>query len=211
MKAQAGDWLVIKGAHVDQADQRGLITEVHGADGAPPYVVRWLATGHVATVIPGPDAVVVTAAEQKAADQRAPSASKLSSGIMTEKSENTMATATTPSAEKTAAAERAERVSHVVERAAELSDEVLESVQSGGRAAIGAVRKFVDTVDEALPPAGDHPPRRKTIVDAAGFGRSTGHGALRLHTQRCGQRGPGATRKARRSKARRKAVSDRRV
>lgn len=71
MKAQVGDWLVIKATHVDQADQRGLITEVHGADGAPPYVVRWLATDHVATVIPGPDAVVVTAAEQKATDQRA--------------------------------------------------------------------------------------------------------------------------------------------
>jgi hypothetical protein len=71
MNAKAGDWLVIKGTHVDQADQRGLITEVHGADGAPPYVVRWLATGHMATVIPGPDAVVVTAAEQKAADQQA--------------------------------------------------------------------------------------------------------------------------------------------
>ena len=70
MKAEAGDWLVIKGTHVDQADQRGLITEVHGADGAPPYVVRWLATGHVAVVIPGPDAVVLTAAEQKAADQQ---------------------------------------------------------------------------------------------------------------------------------------------
>lgn len=61
---------MIKGTHVDQADRRGLITKVHGADGTPPYVVRWLATGHVATVIPGPDAVVVTAAEQKAADQQ---------------------------------------------------------------------------------------------------------------------------------------------
>jgi hypothetical protein len=65
---------------------------------------------------------------------------------MTQKSENTAATATTPSTEKTAA-ERAERASDVVERAAGLSDEVLKSVESGGRAAIGAVRKFVDTVD----------------------------------------------------------------
>ena len=71
MKAKTGDWLVIKSTHVDQSDQRGLITEVHGADGAPPYVVRWLDTGHVATVIPGPDAIVVTATEQEAADQRA--------------------------------------------------------------------------------------------------------------------------------------------
>jgi len=82
---------------------------------------------------------------------------------MTKKSENTAATATTPSTEKTAA----ERASDVVERAAGLSDEVLKSVESGGRAAIGAVRKFVDTVDEALPAIGDRPMRRKTIVDAA--------------------------------------------
>jgi hypothetical protein len=69
MRANAGDWLVIKGTRVDRADRRGLITDVHDA------VVRWLTTGHVVRVIPGPDAVVVTAAEQKAADQQARSRS----------------------------------------------------------------------------------------------------------------------------------------
>ncbi len=54
----------------------------------------------------------------------------------------------------------------VVERAAGLSDEVLESVETGRRAAIAAVRKFVDTVDEATPALVD-PALRKTIVDAA--------------------------------------------
>jgi len=34
-------------------------------------VVRWLATDHEATVVPGPDAVVVTATEQARADERA--------------------------------------------------------------------------------------------------------------------------------------------
>jgi len=71
MKAKVGDWLVLKGATVDRPDQRGLIIEVHSSDGAPPYVVRWLENDHVATVFPGPDAVVVTAEEQKAADKRA--------------------------------------------------------------------------------------------------------------------------------------------
>jgi hypothetical protein len=71
MKANVGDWLVIKGTTTGRSDQRGLITEVHSADGSPPYVVRWLATGHVATVVPGPDAVVVTPEEQEAADERA--------------------------------------------------------------------------------------------------------------------------------------------
>jgi hypothetical protein len=71
MKANVGDWLVIKGTTTERSDQRGLITEVHSADGSPPYVVRWLATGHVATVVPGPDAIVVTPEEQEAADERA--------------------------------------------------------------------------------------------------------------------------------------------
>lgn len=71
MKADVGDWLVIKGTTTELADQRGVITEVRGADGAPPYVVRWLASGHEATVFPGCDALVVTAAEQERADDRA--------------------------------------------------------------------------------------------------------------------------------------------
>ena len=55
-----------------------------------------------------------------------------------------------------------------VERAAGLSDEVLKSVESGQRTAIEAVRKFVGSVDEAMPVHGDdHPSRRATIVDAA--------------------------------------------
>jgi len=71
MKADVGDWLVIKGTTVDKHDQRGLIIDVRSADGTPPYVVRWLADGHEATVYPGPDAIVVTQAEQEAADERA--------------------------------------------------------------------------------------------------------------------------------------------
>jgi hypothetical protein len=71
VKAKNGDWLVIKGTTIDQPVQRGLITEVHSSDGSPPYVVRWLATDHEATVFPGEDAVVVTAEEQADADERA--------------------------------------------------------------------------------------------------------------------------------------------
>jgi hypothetical protein len=71
MKAHVGDWLVLKGTTVDSRDQRGLISEVHSSDGSPPYVVRWLDTDHEATVFPGPDAMVVSAEEQVAADERA--------------------------------------------------------------------------------------------------------------------------------------------
>lgn len=71
MKANIGDWLVLKGTTTGLADQRGLITEVRGAEGTPPYVVHWLADDHLATVVPGPDALVVTAAEQREIDERA--------------------------------------------------------------------------------------------------------------------------------------------
>ncbi len=70
MKANVGDWLVIRGTTTGRSDQRGLITEVHSADGSPPYAGRWLATGHVATVFPSADAIVVTPEEQQAADER---------------------------------------------------------------------------------------------------------------------------------------------
>ena len=53
------------------------------------------------------------------------------------------------------------------DRTSELSDDVLKSLESGQRAAIEAVRKFVDTVDEALPALGERPSRRQEVVDAA--------------------------------------------
>ena len=56
---------------------------------------------------------------------------------------------------------------HVVDRTTELSDDVLKSLESGQRAAIEAVRKFVDTVDEALPASGERPSRREDIIDSA--------------------------------------------
>ncbi len=46
---------------------------------------------------------------------------------------------------------------------AELSDDVLESAESGRKAAIEAVRKFVDEVTPALADQS----RRKTVIDAA--------------------------------------------
>jgi hypothetical protein len=71
MKASVGDWLVANGRTNHDGEHRGMITEVHSSDGSPPYMVRWLDTGHEALVFPGPDAIVVTSAEQHAADERA--------------------------------------------------------------------------------------------------------------------------------------------
>jgi hypothetical protein len=49
MRAQVGDRLVI-GVNPERV---GLIIAVPHADGTPPYVVRWLSTGHIAMVSPG--------------------------------------------------------------------------------------------------------------------------------------------------------------
>ena len=54
----------------------------------------------------------------------------------------------------------------MVDRATGLSDDVLQSVEAGQRAAIDAVEKFVDTVDRTLP-HGEGPSRRQEIVDSA--------------------------------------------
>ncbi len=58
MKAAVGDQLIVHGVHVDDAAREGEILEVHGADGGPPYVVRWSDNGHETLFFPGPDATV---------------------------------------------------------------------------------------------------------------------------------------------------------
>ena len=53
MRATVGDRLVIKGHHVGEPDRDAEILEVHGDDGAPPYVVRWDEDGHQGLFFPG--------------------------------------------------------------------------------------------------------------------------------------------------------------
>lgn len=57
MQASVGDRLHVHGKVVGQAEHVGEIVEVHGAGGAPPYLVRF-DDGHTRLVFPGPDAVV---------------------------------------------------------------------------------------------------------------------------------------------------------
>ena len=73
----------------------------------------------------------------------------------------------TKKAKNTKKTESTDETVDVVHRAVDLSDEVLKSVEAGQRAAIEAVRKFVDTVDQAIPALGDRPSRRETVIDAA--------------------------------------------
>lgn len=54
-----------------------------------------------------------------------------------------------------------------IARTSEMSQDVLKSVENGQRAALEAVRKFVDRIDEVLPDIGGSARRRETVVDAA--------------------------------------------
>ena len=58
MQAAVGDHLIVEGRKVDDGRREGEVIEVRGADGAPPYVVRW-SDGHEGLTYPGPDAHVV--------------------------------------------------------------------------------------------------------------------------------------------------------
>jgi hypothetical protein len=58
MKANVGDRLIIKGHHVGEPDRDAEILEVHGEDGAPPWLVRWGDDGHEGLFFPGPDATI---------------------------------------------------------------------------------------------------------------------------------------------------------
>lgn len=44
--------------HVGEPNRDGEILEVRGADGTPPYLVRWSDTGHEGLFFPESDAVV---------------------------------------------------------------------------------------------------------------------------------------------------------
>ena len=57
MKAEAGDRITIRGKTVESTDRHGEIIEVRGADGGPPYVVKF-DDGHESIVYPGGDVVL---------------------------------------------------------------------------------------------------------------------------------------------------------
>jgi hypothetical protein len=60
MEAQVGDKVEVPGTRVDHTVRQGEILEIRGSDGAPPYLVRWLDTGQVSLVFPGPDARILS-------------------------------------------------------------------------------------------------------------------------------------------------------
>lgn len=71
-----------------------------------------------------------------------------------------------PSASKSKGVAASDR--GATERTTELSEEVLQQLQETQQSAIGAVRRFMESVDDALPPQreGEHS-RRQEVIDSA--------------------------------------------
>lgn len=58
MKAEVGQRLLFHGKTVGAADHTGEVIEVHGKDGAPPYLVRF-DDGHERLIFPGTDCSLI--------------------------------------------------------------------------------------------------------------------------------------------------------
>jgi hypothetical protein len=56
--AVVGDMLIVHSTHVGEVVRHAEILEVRGADGGPPFVVRWSDTRHEGLIFPGPDAEI---------------------------------------------------------------------------------------------------------------------------------------------------------
>lgn len=63
MKVHPGDHIVIAAPTTGGTVREGEILEVHGADGGPPYLVRWSQAGVTALFFPGSDAHVAPSGE----------------------------------------------------------------------------------------------------------------------------------------------------
>lgn len=57
MQASVGDEILVHGRHVGDVVRVGVIKEVHGDDGAPPYLVTW-EDGHEVLFFPQGDASI---------------------------------------------------------------------------------------------------------------------------------------------------------
>ena len=64
MQVHVGDELIIEGHRIGESRRIGEVMEVRGADGGPPYRVRWDDTGRVTLLFPGPDCKVKHPAEE---------------------------------------------------------------------------------------------------------------------------------------------------
>jgi len=55
MRATVGDQLVGPGSGIGFSELVGVVTEVHGREGQPPYMIRWHSDGHESLFFPDPE------------------------------------------------------------------------------------------------------------------------------------------------------------
>ena len=58
MHAKSGDLITVHGRTLGEAERHGVIIDVRGSDGAPPYVVMWDDDPGEHLFFPGSDAVI---------------------------------------------------------------------------------------------------------------------------------------------------------
>jgi len=63
MRADLGDQLIVDG----DPNRAGLVIGVPHCDGSPPYVIKWLADGHIAMVSPNSYSSIIPAARTRLA------------------------------------------------------------------------------------------------------------------------------------------------
>ncbi len=66
MRANVDDELVARGRHVGDPDRKGVIVEVQGDHGGPPYLILW-EDGHQSVFFPSSDTLVEHHPAQKPA------------------------------------------------------------------------------------------------------------------------------------------------
>ncbi|MET9315829.1 DUF1918 domain-containing protein [Kribbella sp. NPDC003505] len=71
MHAVTGNWIIVESTHLNEHKRQGLIMEVHGPDGSPPYLVRWDDTGTESVFVPGPGTHILTAEQLEQLHDRA--------------------------------------------------------------------------------------------------------------------------------------------
>ena len=71
MKAHQGDRIILAARHTDEPTRQGEVLEVRGANGEPPYLVRW-ADGHTGLMYPGPGSILRVEGEHVAMCQQEP-------------------------------------------------------------------------------------------------------------------------------------------
>ena len=58
MQARVGDMVIVRARRPGEHDRHGVVLDVRGVDGEPPFLVRWAQTGKTSFYMPELDAEI---------------------------------------------------------------------------------------------------------------------------------------------------------